>query len=77
MFARILRVGNAVAEIEVEGFQQAILEVVTLNHSEVLHVFTADLKFHAGSREFDMFMEMRGGKPLKGAKFTTEAAINL
>lgn len=47
VLASIFRVRNAVAEVEVESFQQAILEEMALNHSEVFHVFVADLKFHA------------------------------
>lgn len=47
VLASIFRVWNAVAEVEVKSFQQAILEEVALNHSEVFHVFVADLKFHS------------------------------
>lgn len=48
VLASVLRVGNAVAEVEVERFQQVVFEIVALNHSEILHVFAANLELHAG-----------------------------
>lgn len=47
MFARVSRVGNAIAEVEVERFKQTILEEMALNHPKVLNVFIADLKLDA------------------------------
>lgn len=43
----VLRVGNAIWKIEIESFQQPVLEEMTLNHSKVFHVSVANLKLHA------------------------------
>ena len=48
MLARVLRVGDAVAELEVERLQQLVAEKVTLHHAEVVDRLRADGKLHPG-----------------------------
>lgn len=67
MLACIPRVRNAIAEVEVEGFQQPILEEMSLNHSKVFHVLVANLKLDAKRKE-----EARKGSRLKTRHFTRQ-----
>lgn len=47
VLASVSRVWNAVPKVEVESLQQAVLEVMPLNHPEIFHIFIADLKLDA------------------------------
>lgn len=51
MLARVSRVGDAIAEVEVERFQEFLFKEVPFDHPKVFHVLITDLKFHAGSKE--------------------------
>ena len=42
MFARVLGVRDAVAELKVERLEQLVAEEVTLDHSEVVHRLRPD-----------------------------------
>lgn len=47
VLARVPRVGNAIAKVEIERLQQLFLVIMPLNHSEIFHIFIADLKLDA------------------------------
>lgn len=66
MLASVPRIGNAIPEIEVKGFQQPILEEMSLNHPEVFHVLVANLKLNAKRKG-----EARSGSEVKPFKEQT------
>lgn len=65
MLTCVLRIGNAITEVEVERLQQTILEEVALNHSKVFHVFVADLKLDA----------IKKGRECKSMKQTAQRVV--
>ena len=46
VLARVLRVGDAEAELEVEALQQLVAEEVPLDHPEVVHRLVAHCELH-------------------------------
>lgn len=47
VLTRVTAAGDAESEVEVKTLQQTILEIVSLNHPEVLHCLVSHRKLHA------------------------------
>lgn len=77
MFARILRVRYTVAKLKVEIFQQAVTEIVALDHTEILHWLCADCKLDtdphsesgAPERAGNEWNERNGNRTINGLQW--------